>query len=285
MRASLLSVATALFWVGCGSSPSTLASGQHPVNIAVDATSVYWTDNSDTAQLGSVMKVALAGGTPVVLATSTNPTAIAVDATSVYWTDPWDGTIMKVALAGGTPVALATSTYPNGIAVDATSVYWTTDLTVMKVALSGGTAVTLTNKSGSVAGEPQSIAVDATGVYYPASDSSSLSPSGVGSIAKVALSGGTPATLATGYYLQGIAVDTAAVYYSVGSFVSYPEGGVETVGLSGGTPAVLAISHAVGNIVIEAGDVYWSDPYTGTVKKVPRAKKRLCGNRVCVNRG
>ena len=74
-----------------GGARTTLASG-HPIYIAVDATSVYWTD-SDTSSgtsgsNGTVMKVPVGGGPPTVLASGQDgPDRIAVDATSVYWTD------------------------------------------------------------------------------------------------------------------------------------------------------------------------------------------------------
>jgi hypothetical protein len=76
-----------------GGTPTVLASGQQgPIAIAVDATSVYWTNNN------TVMKVALDGGAPVTLASGQHTAAgIAVDPTSVYWADYGTGAIMKLA--------------------------------------------------------------------------------------------------------------------------------------------------------------------------------------------
>lgn len=71
---------------GCGGALCnyTLASGQGgPYGIAVDSTSVYWTNYAG----GTVMKVSIGGGTPTALASGQSlPPGIAVDSTRVYWT-------------------------------------------------------------------------------------------------------------------------------------------------------------------------------------------------------
>jgi hypothetical protein len=75
----------------------------------------------------------------------------------------------------------------------------------MQVPVGGGTPTTL------AAGQawPYFIAVDATHVYWTNFDD--------GTVMKVSLAGGTPATLATGpgqSYAVGIAVDATSVYWT-----------------------------------------------------------------------
>ena len=86
-----------------------LASGQaSPSALAVDATTVYWTDGqSGQATSGNVMAVAKNGGTPVVLYDDMTavPVALALDATNVYFADSTDSTVKqipKTSVDGGT---------------------------------------------------------------------------------------------------------------------------------------------------------------------------------------
>ena len=81
-----------------GSAPVTLASGaDRALGIAVDGTSVYWTDERSN----SVLKVSAEGGSVTTLASEQNmPWSIAVDANSVYWTNfgslDYPGSLLKI---------------------------------------------------------------------------------------------------------------------------------------------------------------------------------------------
>ena len=116
-----------------GGTAQTLASGQFPIAMAVDGTSLYWTNEWGGG--GSVTKVPVSGGTPVTIATGILPSGIAVDSTGVYWGDTSAGTVNVIPLDGGasTPIVRpilsvgGTSNCggPVAVAVDSTSVYWT----------------------------------------------------------------------------------------------------------------------------------------------------------------
>ena len=97
----------------------TSSVGAH--GIAVDATSVYWTDDSDR----TVKSVPLTGGAYTVVASAQDAVSgIAVDATSKRLLDcPLQGD-ESIFGRGHSPTSLASATYGTVIAVNGTSVYW-----------------------------------------------------------------------------------------------------------------------------------------------------------------
>jgi hypothetical protein len=114
-----------------GGATMTIATGQNiPLDLKVDATSVYWVNQGDlTTADGMVMKAPLAGGSPVTLATGQHVIFdLAIDSTTVYWNNwggagPTSGSLVSVPLGGGTPTTIAAQLQPYDAVVDGTSIY------------------------------------------------------------------------------------------------------------------------------------------------------------------
>jgi hypothetical protein len=110
-----------------------------PWGMALDATSVYWTDCGDPTG-GFVLKVPKAGGTITTLAKG--PAAVsgvAVAGASVYWMagapgGDGFGSLMMVPTGGGASTTLVANAYgPSHVVADDTSVYWIDGGAIMSV--------------------------------------------------------------------------------------------------------------------------------------------------------
>lgn len=194
----------------------TLASAQAaPWAIAIDSTSVYWTNAAPDA--GAVVKIAIDGGSPHTLASNNiSPQAIAVDTSSVYWTQ-WAlyAPVLKVPVDGGAISTLANNQCdPAGIAVRGSNVYWAQNCgihpggagyPILSVSIDGGSSTPLTKDQIFAF----AVAVDATHVYW------SLYEGAFGAIVVAPLSGGAAQTLASN---QGsakfMALNSSAIFWT-----------------------------------------------------------------------
>jgi hypothetical protein len=186
--------------------------------IAVDATSVYWT----SYYARNVNKVPLGGGSVVRLAKQPEPYGIAVNDSMLCWTSYSDsGFVATMGLNGGTPTVLPGSDqppeeyWPVDIAADSTNIYWTGGTmygSVYRQPISGGAAVALSTDKAY--GAPWGIAVDATYVYFTVPNGGQDT---YGTIEKVPIAGGPTTILAhtkLGDAPEAIAVDATSVYWT-----------------------------------------------------------------------
>jgi|HubBroStandDraft_1064217.scaffolds.fasta_scaffold04028_9 hypothetical protein len=269
-----------------GGAPIVLATGAGggPANLAVDATSLYWTDEGSA---GTVRKVSIEGGPVVTLNTESVPTTysfgLAVDNANVYWSNLGGNgiSIMKVPVGGGAVATLATVRVSEGfgfpIATDGKAVYWPIDTcpsdgggcasALQSVPVDGGAMATL----ASVAGVGPLVIASAN-LYCMATECPADGGVCDVAIVKVPLDDGTPPTRlagTTGAAPGYIAADGASVYYVVqDSGTTYA---LMKVSVGGGTPVALVSGQPIiAHITVDATSVYWVGSAGALMKLAPK---------------
>jgi hypothetical protein len=104
-----------------------------PQYIALDATSVYW---SELTTGGSVMKCAKSGcpGGPTTLASGGSPQGIVVVGDTVIWADSASGILTcSTGGCGMTPTVLMPDSNARFVTADATHVYWVANRVVKRL--------------------------------------------------------------------------------------------------------------------------------------------------------
>ena len=186
---------------GCGLNPTLLADHQsNPGALAVDSTTVYWTNQGDyeNGVPGTIAKCAISGcAKPSVVYTNGTqiPRSIAVDSSGIYFTTsldgptPQPGDVMKCGLDGSSPTVLATGeSSPRALVTDATNAYWADDDDRVRVCALGGCG-----------GNPATLVTSATHPINLVADGAYIYWTGeYGNIERCAVSGcGAPTVIAS----------------------------------------------------------------------------------------
>jgi hypothetical protein len=252
----------------------TLAAGQGtPEAIAVNATNLFWVNNSDCSGNGAVMKSELDGGAVTTLVSGqTKPSSIAIDSTRVYWTTSDD--VMSATLTGSSVTTLASKQGSSaGVAVETGHVYWAQSGSpddVNSVAVTGGTtkkvAAGCLGATGGCGGL-YGMTADSKNVYW------SFIPGGEYYdyyVTSVPLAGGAANTLSTD---QGLVADLASdgtnLYWTTYGMGASGEMGLTVAkapasGSGGGTVTTLATSQlSPRGIAVDTTSVYWANSGKG----------------------
>jgi hypothetical protein len=214
-----------------------------PVEIAVDATGIYWIGSDQT--VGTSDKTG--AGVATFAQSPYAPQHITIDASYIYWSNNLGGAVVRLPKQAGAPATFAAATEPTSIAIASDgTVYWVEQGTTIRFAAEGGGAPTVLATSSNDIGE---IAVDDWYVYAATATPSSA-PVFSSQVERFARPGGAPSVLVscpcTGPSCSGppghVRVGNDGVYYvcteagaAFGMAVAYfrPSSGACTILLGG----------------------------------------------------
>jgi len=258
--------------------PVTLADGQrHPMAIAIDGTTVYWTNAGQAANDGEVKRVPRDGGTPVKLPSKrARPSGLVVHdggdgaGLQIYWLDDGSETIYTAPADSGPQHEVKLLEYQgtrSAITAFGGMVYWTTSTgLILSFPTIGGEL-----PQALATGQQDPIAITAHGesIFWldrrQDPDKDAVMRSANGLVSAVAMDPGST---------TGLAVDSTHVYWTVAD--GDASGAVKRVSRQSGNfddleePEVIALMQPFPYaIAVDKTHVYWTNKGDGTVMRAP----------------
>jgi hypothetical protein len=253
----------------------TLATLQEePFSLAVDATSIYWTNVAGGGQPpkgGSVMKSALdgTGATKLLGQAATDYTDLALDATRVFVTayGAADGFVLSLPKSGivaSTLYMAANGVYSPGTIVSnlptgaATELYLVNYQTavVFELGADGGAPITIGGPTHTSGGffDPESVAYDTTNVFVSDLGTEANGAYTGGAIWRVPIPTGTKVGVGAAEAIS-LAVDGTNVYATdvSGKVIALPKAGSDAIA------TILATGVGATGLVVDSTAVYWTE--------------------------
>jgi hypothetical protein len=265
-----------------------------PTGLAIDSTSLYWVETSDSIgdmTNGSVKKAPLTGGGSytILAAQQAAPFSIAVSPAGVFWLNGGvsNGSLFEVGglewlgpgATNATAVATTFTAPTGGIAVDSANVYW---FDVTMTAAQSTNLLALPLATLTAAATPIVDTGVATCAYPPVLSATTISwiqtgcfanSGGARSVAlPVTATSAATSLLATGTFLNGpysaarTGADTANLY--LGANNSSSVASIESVPRAGGNLSVLFSANANG-VAVDTANIYWTDGTANAVYSRP----------------
>ena len=251
-----------------GSPTYLVAQLGRPDDVAVDTSTVYWTDQV-AGEIGAVGK---SGGVALTLATGLDqPYRMDLAGGRIYFTTVGDTQpgVWSMSVTGGTPLLLLggdSFDSPYDVVVDGGTLFCSTyDKIRFLPAGGGGSATTLFGAGDLIL----RIALDADRVYWTEYNG--------GLVRSVSRSGGPVSTLASGLdHPEGVVVDGSYLYIAeVGVGNQCGQAGLGRIlrlPKLGGAVVALATTDGCdpNEVAIDDGYVYWAEYTSGNVSRVPK---------------